>query len=229
MELLKRIPIKYIGELHDIRLINFSIDLNEIKDKVPSSIKVRNFNERALISMVDVKLKNMHPAFAPGWLSFNYRHIAFRLLVEDAEFNEGVNKGIFFYRSFTDKPLMVMGGQMLTDYNLELGTISENGSEVTLQQKSKYLKYSIDSTKIRDADNPSDLKKNIGQLDRAYSLLGKSLRVTQIQREKWPIEWINCPQFETNFFETAKLEGSFKVNEVIYYQWLPPKTIKICE
>ena len=54
MNLLKRIPIHYKGELHDVRLINFSVDLDEIKDNVPAKIKVRNFNNRAMISMLDV-------------------------------------------------------------------------------------------------------------------------------------------------------------------------------
>ena len=229
MNWLKQIRIKYLGELHDIRLINFSIDINELKDKVPAPIKVRNFNGRAFISMVDVKLKKMHPDFLPMWMSFQYRHIAFRLLVEDAAFNQGVDKGIFFYRSFTENPLIAMGGQLLTDYKLEKAKIIENQNNVELTQASTYLKYSTDSKPVNEKDQHIELKKNIDSIDRAYSMLGNTLRVTQIQREKWPIKWVNCTKFETNFFETAKLEGAFKVNEVIYYQWLPPKTIKLCE
>src|SRR6188472_940138 len=77
MYLLKRIPIHYKGELHDVRLINFSVAMEELKDKVPASIKIRSINGRAMISMVDVKLKNMRPVLAP-FARFNYRHIAFR-------------------------------------------------------------------------------------------------------------------------------------------------------
>jgi hypothetical protein len=225
MDLLKRIPIRYIGELHDIRLINFSVEKDELLEKIPHSIKIRDINNRALISMVDVKLKKMHPSFLPSWLSFNYRHIAFRLLIEDKQFNNGIDKGIFFYRSFTDKPLIVAGGRLMTDYNLEVARISERSNEVIMEQGPKYLKYKLDGSPVNEVDSLKKLRENVGSIDRAYSLLGKNLRVTQIQREKWPIEWVNCAEFKTNFFETAKLEGSFKVNEVIHYQWLPPKTL----
>jgi uncharacterized protein YqjF (DUF2071 family) len=61
MDLLKRIPIQYKGELHDVRLINFSVPIAEVNTKVPSGIKVRDFDGRAMISLVDVKLKKMHP------------------------------------------------------------------------------------------------------------------------------------------------------------------------
>jgi uncharacterized protein YqjF (DUF2071 family) len=222
MDLLKRIPVHYKGELHDVRLINFSVALEEVKDKIPSPIKVRNFNGRAMISMVDVKLTKMRPVFMPSFLHFNYRHIAFRLLVDDSKYNEGVNKGIFFFKSFTDKPLIIAGGKLLTDYNLELAHIKENENEVLISQGQKFIKYHVSESSVVAND---ELKKTIGALDRAYSILGNTLRVTQIQREKWPIQPINCTGFESTFFKTARLEGAFKVFETIYYDWLPPKAI----
>jgi uncharacterized protein YqjF (DUF2071 family) len=222
MNLLKKIPIQYKGELHDVRLINFSVALEEVKDKVPSNIKVRDFNGRALISMVDVKLKNMRPFFVPRFFHFNYRHLAFRLLVDDSIYNEGVNKGIYFYKSFTDKPLIITGGKLFTDYNLELAQIEEENNEVTISQGKHHVKYCVDNT-ISTSDG--DLKKTIGALDRAYSVLGNTMRVTQIQREKWPIQPVNCSGFENTFFKTARFEGAFRVLETIYYDWLPPKAI----
>jgi len=76
--------------------------------------------------------------------------------------------------------------------------------------------------------NPN-LKETIRVIDRAYSVLDNKVRVTQIQREKWPIEWITVPRFETNFFTSARLEGAFSVNEIINYQWLPPQAVPTCE
>ena len=68
-------------------------------------------------------------------------------------------------------------------------------------------------------------KNTIGALDRAYSVLGDTVRVTQIQSEKWPIEFVNCSEFENTFFKTARFEGAFRVQETIYYDWLPPKAL----
>jgi uncharacterized protein YqjF (DUF2071 family) len=227
MNLLKKIPIRYIGELHDVRLINFTVDISEVKDHVPVQIKVRDFGGRAMISMVDVKLRNMHPSFLPSALHFNYRHVAFRLLVEDASHNLGVNKGIYFYRSFTDKPLIVAGGKLFTDYNLEYAQISEHNGIVEIKQENKIIKYCVENTPLSKTENVKELYKTIGALDRAYSLLGNTVRVTQIQREKWPIQEIKCKEFRNDFFETARLEGVFKVFETIYYQWLPPKSLEL--
>lgn len=74
MSLLKRLPIQYRGELHDVRLINFSVAIEEVLQKVPANIKVKDFNGRAMVSMVDVKLKNMRPVPFP-FVRFNYRHV----------------------------------------------------------------------------------------------------------------------------------------------------------
>lgn len=221
MNLLKRIPVRYKGELHDVRLINFTVDMSEVQDKVPAHIKVRSFNGRAMISMVDVKLKNMRPVALP-FMRFNYRHVAFRLLVDDQQYNNGTNKGIFFLQSFTDKPLIVTGGQLLTDYNLESARIEESNKQVVVSQNTNHVKYSLDSLSV-PANN--ELTNTIGALDRAYSLLGNAVRITQIQREKWPIQPVNCVDFENTFFKTAKLEGAFRVPEIIYYEWLPPKAM----
>jgi uncharacterized protein YqjF (DUF2071 family) len=221
MDALKRIPIKFLGELHEVKLINFSVERDELKGAVPEKIKVRDFNGRAMISMVNVKLRNMRPAFVPAF-RFNYQHVAFRLLVDDAGYNNGTQKGIYFLRSFTNKPLIVWGGSLITEYKLEKAEILDAGYAFRLSKGSKYIRYHIEE---KEPEINLQLKITIGALDRAYSVLGNDVRVTQIQREKWPIEPIVCDGFETNFFESARLEGAFDVKETIYYQWLPPKKV----
>lgn len=221
MSLLKRIPIHYKGELHDVRLVNFLVPMEEVMKGVPANIKIRNFSGRAMISMVDVKLKNMRPVAMP-FLKFNYRHIAFRLLVDDSQYNDGISKGIFFLRSFTKSPFIALGGTLMTDYNLEMADIEENGNEVILTQGSKRVKYCLnDLCSIPNVE----LKTTIGALDRAYSILGNTIRITQIQREKWPIQLVDCNGFENTFFKAAEFQGAFRVPETIYYEWLPPKAV----
>jgi hypothetical protein len=221
MSILKRIPIQYRGELHDVRLINFSVAIEEVAGNVPPGIRIRDFDGRALISIVDVKLRNMRPVALP-FFRFQYRHMAFRLLVDDGEYNNGIAKGIFFYRSFTDNPLVVTGGGLFTDYNLGRAHIEECDGEVTLTQGDFRVRYRVGNAPSTD-EHP--LTTSIATLDRAYSVLGKSLRVTEIQREKWPIQPVECTGFENTFFRTAKFECAFRVFETIYYDWLPPKSI----
>jgi hypothetical protein len=224
MNILKKIPITYLGELHGVQLINFSVEREEVEPYVPWKIKIRDFGGRAMISMVNVYLKNMHPAFVPQGLHFNYRHIGFRLLVDDSHLNEGHCKGIYFIRSFTDDALIAQGGQLLTDYNLEKAEIICTNELLALKKDKQLLTYALDEQK--PSLTSKDLQHTIGAIDRAYSHMDGHIRMTRIQREKWPIEWVNCYHFRTNFFETARFEGAFRVNETIYYQWEPPKNIR---
>jgi uncharacterized protein YqjF (DUF2071 family) len=225
MDLLKKIPIQYKGELHDVRLINFSVPIEEVNTTVPPGIKVRDFDGRAMISLVDVKLKKMHPVFIPSFLNFNYRHVAFRLLVDDSKYNNGDNKGIYFLRSFTDQRLIVTGGKLMTNYNLEFATVSEEGHKTVIRQSDKKVSYVIDS--FPQADSNEALRKTIGAIDRAYSTLGTEVRVTEIQREKWPIQAAHCEAFENSFFHDVRFEGAFRVFETIDYEWLPSVSVSI--
>src|SRR5690349_3844783 len=218
MDLLKRIPLHYKGELHDVRLINFSVTMEEVRNKVPAGITPRNFNGRAMISMVDVNLKNMRPVLFP-LIRFNYRHIAFRLLVDDSKCNHDENKGIFFLRSFTNKRWIAAAGKLLTDYNLEFAAIHERENVIEVAQGDKHVRYCLDG--LAAAQN-AELQHSIGAIDRAYSILGNTVRVTMIQREKWPIQLVDCTGFENTFFQTAKYEGAFRVFETIHYDWVPP-------
>jgi hypothetical protein len=223
MSFLKKLPISFKGELHHIQLINFSVDADEVIAAVPKEIKIRLINGRAMISLVSVKLKHMHPTFLPAWMQFNYHHLGFRLLVDDAKLNNGKCKGVFFLRSFTDKSLMVSGGKLISDYNLEAAEFLSQGKAFSMKQNNSFLSYELNES-VQPVSNPM-LKETIGALDRAYSVLRGRLRMIEIQREKWPIEPVHCSGFKTNFFRTAKLEGAFQVRETIFYHWLPPQFI----
>lgn len=226
MSLLKNIPINYKGELHNIRLVNFWVDKKEVEEFVPPQLRIRDFNGRALISMVNVELENMHPTFLPETTHFSYRHVAFRLLLDDAEFNGGEPKGIYFFKSFTNKPHVVMGGNLLTNYQLEQAEIICLDRMMELRQNNFYFNYALDLEKKESYGN--EQFETIRALDRAYSVSDERIKMIQIQREKWPIRPVNCYLLETNFFKTAVFASAFVVDETIYYKWLSAKTIKRC-
>ena len=221
MNFLKQIPITYVGQLHDVKLINFSVDMEEVLPHVPAGIKVRDFDGKAIISMVNVKLKQMRPVGLPKNLSFEYQHVAFRLLVDDSELNNGDCKGIFFLKSFTNKPMVAWGGNLMTNYQLSPAKIQDD-AEFVLQQEDRFISYRLTNEEV---EVMPDLKPIIGAIDRAYAMEGERLMKTQIQREEWPIEWVDCQGFDTNFFQSAKLLGAFQVKNIIDYQWLPAKMV----
>ncbi len=224
MNLLKKLPIRYSGQLHQVQLINFSVEREEVESLVPWKIKLHNYKSRALISMVNVQLRHMHPTFLPSSVHFNYQHIGFRLLIEDAHYAHDYHCGIFFLRSFTDKSLIVQGGKLLTNYNLEKADIIATPQMLTLRQNDSFLTYALDDNAPSLTDDY--LYQQVSQIDQAYALIDNTVCKTQIMREKWPIEWVNCYHFQTNFFQTARLEGAFCVKETIDYQWLPAKPVR---
>ncbi|WMJ74684.1 DUF2071 domain-containing protein [Cytophagaceae bacterium ABcell3] len=228
MDTFKTLPIKYSGELHDVRLVNFSVRKTELGEHINYPLDpVEWENDRVLFSMVDVRLRQMKPSFLPEVFNFAYRHIAFRLLVKDAPVNGGENQGVFFYRSFTDKALVKLGGNFFTSYKLEKAEFTDKNGDTEIRQGSKFLKYRLGEALEEPNEALVNLQRKIGALDRAYSLVDNELMVTQIQREKWPLLPVLLIDFQTNFFKTARFEGAYRVPETIYYQWLPARKEEI--
>ena len=98
--------MKFTGELHNVKLINFSVNLEEVLPFVPNQLKILQENGKAIISMVDVQLKNMSPKILP-FIKFSYRHMAFRLLIDDSGMNsEHEPKGVFFLKSFSENSIL---------------------------------------------------------------------------------------------------------------------------
>jgi hypothetical protein len=224
MSLLKKIPVTYAGELH-IRLVNFWVDIDEVLPFVPKPLVPRNFDGKALISLVNVELKKMHAELFP--VNFSYRHIAFRLLLDDSKLNGGESKGIFFLRSFTDRSEIVLGGNLLTDYRLEKAEIRNLDRMLELRQESNYFHYALDLDRAPLADEKQ--RKIVGALDRAYAVDGSEVKMVRIMRDKWPLRQVQCYLVETNFFKTARPASAFVVDEVIPYRWQAPQIISSCE
>ncbi len=213
--------MKFKGELHQVKLINFSVEKEELNGLLPKELKLFDYHGRALISMVDVHLKNMKmTSFMP---SFSYRHLAFRVLVDDTEFNQEEPKGIYFLQSFSSNPLMVVGGNMIANYQLNLAKIESSFNTLKIQQKDKFLHYALSGS---DAVKNEDLFTVIKRIDRAYAAKNNKVEVTRITRKEWPIKPVSLLNFETNYFKTARLEGAFEVGKVIHYVWEKPELVQ---
>ncbi|MCH8329935.1 MAG: DUF2071 domain-containing protein [Bacteroidetes bacterium] len=223
MNFLKSLSIGYTGELYNIKLINFSVEMDEVRYKVPTGLKIKDFNGRALISMVVVNLNRICPTFLNGLLPISYQHIAFRLLLDDSMYNEGKEKGVYFLKSFTDNKLVLSVGNLISHYNYTKARILDNENSFTLYSGKDHLHYTIGQQS--NADKWGILKPAIQAIDRAYSVVKDQINVTRIMRHSWPLEPIEVVEFETSFFKTATFEAGFKVPGVIPYEWLPPKPV----
>lgn len=219
--------LQFKGELHDIFLVNFSVDAREVVDRLPYPIRPVLQQGRALISMVDVRLLNMQSEKPRLPFKFHYQHIAFRLLVEDGPWNaDGLQHGVFFLDSFTDRPFIAWAGNIFSEFHYKVGRINNFPNGLHLQFEDKLLDYQLVGPELKADDRLQTLQKRIGAIDRAWALVDNQLQRTQIVREHWPLQAMQCSRFTTNFFETAKFEGAFRVTESIHYQWLRPEVVK---
>lgn len=224
MSLLKQLPITYTGELHEIRLINFYVDPQEVRDRVPHPLQLRLVEGKAMISMINVCLRNMRASFFPPGINFNYFHAGFRLLIDDGELNNGVAKGVYFLESFTNKPTMRLGGNLFTNYRFSPAKINALSNMLELRSGDKYLNWAIDPHHTGSLANDK-LRETIATIDRAYTVRNGVPEMVRILRERWPIRAAEGYLFETNFFETAAFAGAFVVDNKIDYTWLPAAKI----
>ncbi len=227
MSIFNKPRLQFQGELHDIVLVNFSVDPAEVSELLPKPLELRLFDGRAMISMVDVCLQNMRAKGPLGSFSFDYQHIGFRILVKDAKWNQDAsNHGIYFLDSLTDRKLIALGGSMLSNYRLAHASLHQLPQGLDLRQGEKHLHYDFSGPVLQPSQSQIELQKVIGGIDRAWAVENSQLLKTQIVREKWPLEPVSCNRFETNFFESARLEGVFRVPETIHYTWLPQEIIQ---
>ncbi len=213
--------MKFRGELRDIKLINFSVKLEEILPLVPKSFRVLQENGRAIISMVDVKLKNMYPSIFP-FFKFGYRYVAFRLLLDDTEIS-GINKpkGVYFLKNFSNRPLLNFFGNLILNQKSTYANIMEYFDAVSLKQGSKHIEYALDP--YSKCHYEPFLHQKIHRIDRVYETNENGILVSKIFKENyWPIEPIKCYYFATNFFKTARFLGAFKVKDNLDYSWNSP-------
>lgn len=220
--------LQFQGELHDIHLVNFSVDAAELRGLLPAPLRLRTWEGRALVSMVDVRLCAMRAT--DWWLPFRfgYQHIGFRVLVEDGQWNDDRRPhGIYFLRSFTDRPAVAWAGNLVGSYRLEQARLVNHPGGLQLFQGDRYLRYATCGLATTPGDRVLALKTVVGGIDRAWAVEDGRLQKTQIVREKWPLQPLQSTAFATNFFESARLEGIFKVPETIHYTWLPPQPIAL--
>lgn len=229
LDALKTLPVSYVGQLHDVELVQFSLDPEEVAPQLPGRLSLRTVGGRAMVSLVNVRLRGMRPSFAPPPFAFSYRHVAFRLLVDDRELDPArTAHGIFFLRSFTDRPLLARAGNLLTHYRLHPAEVRAGEAGLTVRERGRSLSYERGG---RPGDpgvfgSWEEARTVLQSLDRAYAVdpRGRIWR-TRILRPDWPLEPLPVSSLATDFFATARLECAFRVPEVIPYRWLAPARV----
>ena len=217
--------MNFNAELNDIKLINFSVSLDEVLPFVPSSLKVLQENGRAIISMVDVNLNNIHLKFLPI-IKYGFRYVTFRLLLDDSGFqkNGGNPRGVYFLKSFSNKPILNLFSNLFANYKLTNATFESSFDAYSLKQNRMYIDYALNpysSCRYKD-----DIYQKINRIDRAYDINKNRVYVSELMKNNWQIEPIKCYHFATIFFKSAHFLGAFKVKDFINHTWNNPRQIR---
>jgi hypothetical protein len=226
---LKTLPLGYRGELHDAELVQFSLDPEEAARSLPAPLTPRLIAGRALVSLVHVELCRLRPEFLPGLVSLSYRHVGSRLLVDDRTLDPAApGQGVFFCRSFTDRPLLARVGSLLTHYRLSAAELEVDPRGLEVREGGQRLSY---RKAVLGAEVPSpglfgdwaEARAVVGAIDRAYGVDPRGgVWQTRILRPDWPLEPLPLAGFTTDFFDSARLECAFRVASTVPYHWLAP-------
>ena len=230
----RTLPLTFHGELHDVELVQFSLDPDEARAHLPEPLAPRIVAGRACVSLVNVRLEGMRPLGVPRCLTFGFRHVAFRMLVDDAQHNEDSSAhGIFFARSFTEKPLVAWGADWLSHYRLtraRIQRVGEGDPTWEIRQPQGCIRYRLEEPAAHPVGAQfadwEEARRVVTSIDRAYAVDGRGrLWRTLIHRPGWPTAAADVSDFHVDFFESARLEGGFRVTAPVPYRWSPPEVM----
>jgi hypothetical protein len=227
----RALPLSFRGTLFDIKLVQFSLDVEEARRFLPQGFEPLILRGRAIVSLANVQLERMRLTWMPRALGFNYRHVAFRFLIDETRFGGiSAGPGIFFVRSFTDRPLLARAADWLTYYRVARARIESTPDGMMLEQGGQRVSYRLAS----EASEPhlhgpsietwSEAAGIVQPLDHAYGVTppGRTV-ITRVLRPGWPIRPMEVVEFSTTFFETARLECGFRIDQPVPYVWQAPR------
>lgn len=230
----RTLPLRFQGELHDIELVQFSLDPDEARRHLPEPLAPRIQDGRALVSLVNVRLVGMRPRWVPRRLTFGFRHVALRMMIDDRPFTGmGEERGLFFVRSFTEHPFIAFGADWLSHYRLTRADVHATGGGWEICQEDKVVRYRLSEPGGRP-EGPlftdwARAEVPVASLDRAYAVdrRGDVWR-TVIRRPDWPLVPMGVQDFRVDFFDSARLECGFRVAVPVPYVWEAPERIAAC-
>jgi hypothetical protein len=232
---LRRLPLSFQGTLHHIKLVQFSLDVDEARRYLPDGFEPLVRGRRAIVSLANVQLERMRLTWMPRRLGFNYRHVAFRFLVDVQHVgSDGTGPGIFFVKSFTDRPLLARAADWLTYYRVAPARIDSTATGMALEQNGRRISYQVAGESVEPHLHGPALQTwaeatgVVRPLDHAYGVTPEGrVVITRVIRPGWPIRPMEVVEFSTTFFESARLECGFRIDEPVPYIWQAPVEVEL--
>ncbi len=229
----RNLPLSFCGSLFNIKLVQFSLAVEEARHHLPDGFDPVVRRGRAIVSLANVQLERMRLTWMPRWLGFNYRHVAFRFLVDaSGAIGSATEPGIFFVRTFTDRAWLARAADWLTYYRVTPARIHTTADSMLLEQGNRRIAYHLASADTEPRlhgpaiETWPEATSLVQPLDHAYGVTPRGQTVmTHVQRPGWPIRPMEVVGFSTNFFETAQLECGFRIDQHVPYVWQAPREL----
>lgn len=177
-------------------LVNFAVDPEALKRKLPSHLEPELHEGRAYVSIVIAEMEKMRPAFFPKALGLTYNQVVYRAVVKC-----GQERGVTFLRSDADNAAMVLAGNAFTFFKFHSAKISWksnfDGLHFSLQPCKNDLakikaSYELSSPSIQmpASSRFSDLASAERFLCELYTAFGSRrkdgrVEVVRIERNPW--------------------------------------------
>lgn len=214
----------FTGELRNIHLFTFSIDLDEAQKHIPAPLQARNVRGRALVSMADIQMCRLRPLGCPAWSGLNYRHIVLRILIDDRRHSSGEQRGAWFFRSFVAQPWLAAMGNTCTEFNFCSAAISGGSGQLAVRHSGHTISCAWEYT---PSACDASLLREVQTLDKAYSVRNGKVFCRSIERSSWQPVPATCRDFSCSWFESVQLEGLFVISCPVSYKWFAPKEVYV--
>lgn len=199
-------------------LLNYRAAPEVIRKILPSGFRPKLHRGRAVAGICLIRLEQIRPQFAPGFVGVSSENAAHRIAVEWTDESGQIKEGVFIPRRDTDSLINQLAGGRLfsSEHHKAEFDIEEDEDEINFRMRSADSQTEVSFKGKRSEDFPvdsifSDLREaslffEKGSLGYSPDKTGKKLDAISLEINDWRVR-----SFETEF-----VRSSFYQNETIF-------------
>lgn len=131
LHLLRRHPFPVVAHFRYSFVLTYALPEEDLKPLLAPGLTLDTYNGWGFVAIAMVQTEKMRPAFFPRFLGQSFFLVGYRIFARYQTLAGRNLRGLQILRSETDKPLMVMSGNLFTHYNyhaMRIHTKQEDGT-----------------------------------------------------------------------------------------------------
>ena len=129
-----------IGLLSECILLSYRTPVGSVRSLVPRQLELVTHGDWAFWNIVACRIESMRPTGVPRVFGIAYHHVAYRLYVRAQTRNGTVLDGLYFVQSNADSRVMVMTGNLLSDFQFHFAPVELSGDSTNIAFSVKHPK-----------------------------------------------------------------------------------------